>query len=169
MKKNSATFCVAFVLVAIACKQERPNTPEVQPPPAAITVKPAAPQGLSLPERLTAEAQARPAAALRAENIFAAVVQTGVEITERTQYLASSLGAGYCQNAKTKNDLSITVCEFESDEAATKGRAAALAAVPVANRRIEVHHATTLQIIEAPPSVQSAKLADAVVSAFNAL
>lgn len=157
----------AFVLVASSsCKQERPSV--AAPPPAVAPTVPIA-KGGPLSERLEREGTARPAASLRAEDVFAALVKSGLEIKERMQVLAAPVGAAYCQNAHTANDVILTVCEFDDEASAEKGKATSLAAMHVENRQVVLHHATTLQVIESPKTEQSTKSAAAVISAFNAL
>ena len=169
MKKM--TKCIGFagaVLLfgASGCKQERPI--EVSPPPV-VAAPVADAKGGPLSERLEREGTARPAASLRAEEVFSGLVKGGLEIKERMQLLAAPVGARYCQSAHTANDVILTVCEFEDEASAEKGKATSLAAIHVENRQVVAHHATTLQVIESPKTEQSAKSAASVIAAFNAM
>ncbi len=161
-----AALAGAILIASSSCKQERPNV-AIAPPVVAPSVPNA--KGGPLSERLDREGTTRPAAALRAEDVFSALVKSGLEIKERMQVLAAPIGAAYCQNAHTANDVILTVCEFEDEASAEKGKATSLAAVQVENRQVVLHHATTLQVIESPKSEQSAKSAAAAIAAFNAL
>ncbi len=157
---------MAFLLAAVGCKQERPTA--VAPPPVVAPAAPGA-KGGTLGERLEREGSHRPAAAFRAEDVFGVLAKGGLEITERMQILGTTVGAAYCQNAHTASDVVVTVCEFEDEASAEKGKAAALSSMEIPNRQVVQHHATTLQVIESPKTEKSAKSAAAVLSAFSAM
>lgn len=166
-------FVLFIVLAMSACSRKQnsaaPSSPSNAPSQASGTAAPSLAKGGTLPERLSRESNSRPVAALRAEDVFAAIVKNGVQMKQRTQYLGSPVGAAYCQSAMTTNDVSLTVCEFDSDPAAAKGQQTASTTIAVPNREILVHHATTLAIIQSPKSEASSKAAAAAAAAFNSL
>ena len=152
-----------FGLAVTACSRKETSK-------AAVVVHRAPMRGGSLGERLVQESKAHPEAALKADAVYSALEKNGFGLKERKQYLASPVGAAYCLAADSDADLAFTVCEYESDAAAEKGRIAALqASRAAAAHEIFVHHATTLTLWERPKGESSAKSSALAQSTFSRL
>jgi hypothetical protein len=76
-----------------------------------------------LGEQLAREAAARPARAVRAEQLVAALAQRGVQVARPHQVLASPVDARYCELMTTAGGLAISLCEYGDAAAAQRGRA----------------------------------------------
>lgn len=74
-----------------------------------------------LGERLAREASARPARAVRPEQLLAALRDRGVAIVRARQVLASTLGASYCALSVSDAGLVVSLCEFSDPAAARAG------------------------------------------------
>lgn len=71
-------------------------------------------------QRLEEEAQNRPPAPLKAEDILAAIEKDGVVLDRKRQQMASPHFAKYCMSAHTGTKVQLTVCEHESEERAAE-------------------------------------------------
>ena len=167
--------CAAVVVVlGAACKKDPPASPPA-PPPARVDVaapSPAAPQGtpvattpdkkvmppnfgappeaaggpLGLGPRLGMEQRSRPTQTPRAEVVLDAIEKAGIPIGKRQQYLAVVVGAKYCLGGNTPSRLAVSVCEYGSDEGATRGRELAMARFKAVEKVIHVNRKTTLTL-----------------------
>jgi hypothetical protein len=104
---------VLLFLLVSACRREA--TPPAPPP-----VDPQMAQ-LPLAARLEREAKARPAGALRAEEVMSALTRGGLALEGTRQVLASTVGAAYCTSAGTPRGLAVAVCEYPAEESARQG------------------------------------------------
>jgi hypothetical protein len=121
----------------------------------------------TLAGRLQYEVEHRPAAAIPAETVFAALDRAGLPVTDGPrQYVAVVAGAGYCAGGATADGLGVAVCEYASADQARAGKAAVenkfAALTPV--RDIVVRGATTLTLTARP----DAALADSKRKAIDA-
>ncbi len=118
-------------------------------PQTALSVTPSS--YMSIPERFATEAMNRPTnMTVRVEETTAAFRKAGVEIIEEKQHLASSYLAKYCVGAKTKNDdISFSICEYESEAKAIEGAAMNdKAFASIKNRKTHRNGATTITLLE---------------------
>lgn len=67
------------------------------------------------------EADARPAEAVRPEQLFAALQRQGILLSRKRQVLASTVGALYCELAISDGGLGVSVCEYADEAAANAG------------------------------------------------
>src|SRR5262245_23184741 len=110
--KQIQTF-VAFlclVLSTTGCSMRAAPPP---PPPAA--------DGLTLAERLAAEAAARPAGTPRVEDVAVALKRAGVAVGPFKQVLARTVGARFCMAGVTPEGMGVAVCEFGDAKDAARG------------------------------------------------
>lgn len=75
----------------------------------------------SVTPALEQESKTRPAGALKAEDVLAAVEKAGVKLAGRNQALGAIVGAAYCLSADTEKMVGLLVCEYVDDAAAQKG------------------------------------------------
>jgi hypothetical protein len=126
---------------------------------------------LPLGEKLTFEAQHRPAGAVTADQVYAALDQQGIAITEKQQHVAAPFLAQYCLGAHGPAGIALSVCEFSSEEAAVAGKKeseTALSSVP--NRTLAQKGKTVITVREPqPPTDESKALRERIVAAFMAL
>jgi hypothetical protein len=147
---------IALLLGTGACS--RSEQPPAQPITPAAAAAPAAPVGptpqtmQTIAGRLRDEAASRPAGALRAEAVLAALDAAGVRVGEARQFLGATARARYCAGGATPGGLAVAVCEYDSPAAAEAGRAYVEDRYAVMNsfRRIHVRGATTLTVATAP-------------------
>ncbi len=143
---------VAAVLAAVGCKkkeaptlaQEVAHAAQTEPAPAPPVVAPPA-SGLTLSERLFAEARARPPTALRAEVVLDAIDKVS-PLGPRHQYVGVTVGASYCSGANTKSGLAISVCEYKSPADAARGRAMLETRYRTVRKQLFTNRATLLNI-----------------------
>ena len=76
---------------------------------------------LTLGERLTREAAARPARAPDVEAVTAALGRSGLSLGPVMQVLARTVGARYCASTATAAGLGVAVCEYGDDAEAERG------------------------------------------------
>jgi len=105
-----------FALFA-AASCSRPEAPPAPPVPAPA----AGGERLTLVERLTREAESRPAGALRAEDVASAFQRAGIDLPPMKQVLARTVGARFCMSSLTAAGLGVAVCEFTDDGEAARG------------------------------------------------
>jgi hypothetical protein len=89
----------------------------------APQLKPIEHSRVPLGQRLANEAAARPAQAVRPQQLIDALQQQGVVIARSKQVLASPIEASYCELAATERGLALSICEFGDEELAARGRA----------------------------------------------
>jgi hypothetical protein len=104
----------SFVLL-VAC------SPAKETPPPSADPAPAIVRG-SLAEQLSSEATERPKAGPRAEDVLAAFARADDPVTGAMQVLARPVLARYCIAGRTAAGLAVVVCEYDSEEAARRGR-----------------------------------------------
>jgi hypothetical protein len=85
------------------------------PAPASPAALPAS---LAIGERLAREQAARPAGAVRVEQLVVALEAKGIAVARTRQVLGSTLSARYCAIAVTAAGVVASVCELDSAEAA---------------------------------------------------
>ena len=103
------------------------------------------------------EADNRPAGTIKAEVAMEAFRKDGVVLEAVRQHLARPYGARYCVGAKVTTEIALSVCEYIDAEAATTGAESSRKLV-LANREIQLNHATTLTVRE----IEKSPAADAV-------
>ena len=117
------------------------------------------------------ESEHRPGAALRAEDVLAALEKrTDARFLEARQHLAQPFRARYCKGAKVAHELAISICEYDDAAAAKAGREVSLRSLAsIPDRQIAVNGATTLTLRQTKKTAASAELADRLVTAFAEL
>src|SRR5262249_9027480 len=103
---------IALLVLAGACRSASP--PAAAPAPLPDPLPAGRGEG-TLDQRLAKEAAERPAGALRAEAVAAALAARGVPVGPLKQVLARPLGARYCAMARTPAGLVVSLCEFDDD------------------------------------------------------
>jgi hypothetical protein len=141
MPRYAAALAVALLAVSSCGREERPRT--------ARKTSPASPApGHYLAERLAAEAAARPSGTVTVEDVVAALGAAGDPAIAERQVVASIVGARYCAILETRSGLLLSVCEFESRQAAETGVQVSRARFDrlVPGRRFELNGSTLLTI-----------------------
>jgi len=156
-------FCAALLAAAAACS----NAPRVEPSPTAIAptaAEPPAPASRdssdalqTLAGRLRDEAEHRPGAGPRAEDVFAALSRGGIAIGSPRQYLGMTVKARYCAGGATADGLAVAVCEYASaDDAASGKRFVEERYAGITDRAIHLRGATTLTLTGEPGDARRA-------------
>ena len=164
---------IFLVVMAMVGCRSHPDAPVSAASPAAAPTPtptpapappPPAPSGLSLADRLAQEAASRPSAGLRVERVLAALSAEG-----EMQVLASPVLARFCLVGRTRDDMGVAACEYDSDADAERGREHSRRSFDrlVPNRTLSVHRGTLLTVTY--PGTASASAADRLVSAFEAM
>lgn len=137
--RHAAALAVALLAVSSCGREERPNDPA--PPVAPITAR-------NLAERLDAEAASRPFGTVTVEDVVAGLGAAGDPVTDERQVVASIVGARYCAILETRSGLLLSVCEFDSPQAAEAGVAVSRARFDrlVPGRRFELNGSTLLTV-----------------------
>ncbi|HVR62957.1 MAG TPA: hypothetical protein VMU50_13730 [Polyangia bacterium] len=175
MKKTTFAAALSIVLFAASCgnRERAAEKPAVAtaPAPAAPAVSAPLPDGRTLAERLTAEAESRPAGALRAEAVAAALQNAGVGVRPLKQVLASAIGARFCMAAPAESGLGVAVCEFASDAEAARGLAYSRQTFDrlIPNRNLLRNHATVLTLTRPADSQLLDEQSTRAAQAFAAL
>lgn len=134
----------AFLLCAlIACS---PAKPAPAPQPRQKTLEPAT-NVSSLAARLQYEAAHRPAGAITAERVFAALDAAGQPLAQRTQYAGIVMRASYCAGGRGSDGLVVAVCEYPTHDAALAGKQLMDREFPLATARREVRGSTVMTAI----------------------
>lgn len=146
---------LSCVLLAMAGCRDEPRAPIAAPVPSASAADPNAPPApldntlAAAVQRLQHEREHRPTGAMTTDRVAAFLETSGVKLTPRTQVLGLPLGASYCENANsTDGKLGVSICEYESAEAAAQGRAKSLqlGAAAFPNRTLVVNGQTMLSL-----------------------
>jgi hypothetical protein len=107
-----------------ACGDRQPRSTAVARAPEAPPVPAGAAADLgrrSTLDRLTLEAQNRPAAAPKVEVVAQALAAEGMPLQRWKQVLASPIGARFCMTGQTGAGTVVAVCEFGSAAEASAG------------------------------------------------
>jgi hypothetical protein len=131
---------------------------------------PAAPFGLALEGRLSREAASRPTDTPKAEDIFAAIVKSGVPLDDQSQHLASPIGALYCLGGRSSQGLAMSACEYADEAKAASGKALSVKSfAQLQHRDVTINKKTTLTILQSPYDAKSQAAHDKALAAFKAL
>jgi hypothetical protein len=103
---------------------------------------------MTLAARLENEAKSRPSGTPTAEQAFDALAAGGLAVEDRKQVLGATVKASFCMMGRTKNGMSVSVCEYPDEKAADAGRAYSLETFQGAapHRAIVVNKKTTLTL-----------------------
>jgi hypothetical protein len=112
--------CAALGLLLVAACSKRGPAPSE---PSTLDARPSTTQvDQGLLVELRREAAARPSATPTVEDVLAALAAGKIAILRKQQVLAAPIGARYCVAAVSRAGLNMSICEFESAEAAKLGR-----------------------------------------------
>ena len=201
-------FLLCFAAGCDSCRKPEPTAPEVAsaaPSPSADAA-PASPfkvaivdsgagkppwadvpgataatmPSMSVAERFKAELAARPPNATpNVESVFAALENAGLEVVDKKQHLAQSVGARYCVGARVvggkdagaRELLVISVCEFVNAEVAAGSRNYSIESLKVIpNRTVHANKQTTMTVGESDPVTPATEAANAkALAAYDAL
>jgi len=140
----------------------------------ALTTSAAAPDPklsrVPLGSRLTMEADARPALAVRPEQLFAGLQRQGILLSRKRQVLASTVGARYCELAVSDAGLGVALCEYTDDAAASAGSETShrLFDAIVPGRTLLSHGGSVLTLTHAE-NERAARESHAIASTFKSL
>jgi hypothetical protein len=152
-----------LALVAAACSQAKATsqTPDDSSPPM---------RG-SLAEELSAEAAERPASGPRAEDVFAAFAREHEPVAGTMQVLARPVRARYCASGRTAAGLGVVVCEYDSEDAARRGRdqSERVFGRAIPNRTLAVHRTALLTLTRPTADPAMAAEADRLSGLFQTL
>jgi hypothetical protein len=165
-------------LWASACSQapaSAPAAPKASPKPeVALTASALTPDPklsrLPLGTRLVVEAEARPARAVRPEQLFAAMQRQGILLSRKRQVLASTVGALYCELAVSDTGLGVSFCEYADDAAARAGAESShrLFDAIVPGRTLISHGGSVLTLTHAQ-GPRAERAAHAIADTFSSL
>ena len=102
---------------------------------------------VTIQDKLDVEKEGRPKDTPSAEQVFAAVEQAGVALTDKKQHVGAVYGAAYCVGAKS-GGVAYSACEYESADAAKAGRDTSMKAFQTGNREIYTNKKTTLTVLQ---------------------
>jgi hypothetical protein len=135
---------------------------------------------MSIAARFQAEQAARPPNLKpNVESVFAALEAAGLEVVDKKQHLAQSVGARYCvgarvvsaKDARSHELLIVSVCEFISPELAAGSRnysTESLKIIP--NRTGHANKQTTMTVGESDPVTPATQAANAkALATYDAL
>ncbi len=150
---------LALLACVAGCRGDgapRPRIDRVRTAEAAAPPPPAA-SPATLAERLGAELAARPRGALTLDGLVAQIGHRGLVLARTRQVLAAPIGARYCAAALTAEGLGLSVCEFDSADAALAARAFSKtqfdALVP--DRRLYVNGQSLLTLAQVRPELEA--------------
>src|SRR5262245_48471434 len=148
MKNTVLTILSILSLASCARRESGPPAPPVWAAPAGDSER------LTLAERLTREAQSRPAGALRAEQVAVALEQAGIDLRPMQQVLARTVGARFCMSAQTGGGMGVAVCEFSDDAEAARGLEYSRRTFDnlIPHRRLVRNRSTVLTLTRAQPT-----------------
>jgi hypothetical protein len=127
-------------------------------------------RGDSLAARMQQESASRATGTPTVEAVLAAFTKAGVSLHDVGQHLGSPIGAMFCNKANTDHGIIISVCEYESEQAAVAGNATSAKAFSmVPNRDLYVNKKTTLTLLQQPKSAASEAEAKNLMTIFMAL
>ena len=186
MNRVAVPFALVVVVSCVsACKSEPKKEPITTAPSVAVVPAPSATsatmqasasampaypgRATSLGGKMAEEALARPAGALKAENVFAAFQKSGMKLVDPPkQHMGSPVGAMYCAGAVSEAHLAMSVCEYRDEAAAKKGREeSATAFKAIANRDVYLNKQTTLTILQNPRGADSEAEAKRILALFE--
>ena len=123
---------------------------------------------VALSDRLALEADARPASAVRPEQLARTLRARGVTFARKRQVLASTLGAAYCELLVSSEGLGVSVCEYADAATAARGSAEShrLFDARIPGRTLASHDGTLLTLTE-PQDARAADQAALILSVFN--
>jgi hypothetical protein len=142
---------LAFALALLGCGRrsaEKSADKVGGPSPSGVTQMPAL--GSGLVAELAREAKDRPSGTPSVEKILAILDAQGQPIARQQQVLGTPLGAHYCVVAATRNGLSLSICEFDSEALAQQGKATSLQNWGVVPRRKLLLKTKTLLTVVRP-------------------
>lgn len=166
---NKTSFGLLLVVsMAAACKEKTADTPKA--PDAAAQVVPP-PRTASVTERMSFEAKNRPRVKITAEQAIAAIDGAGLQTIEPKQVIAGDVGSKYCLNAHVARvGYVVVACEFDTPEAAERGRELQLKLYPASQQEILVNETTTLNVVGKRPVAPAAdEYGKKIIEAFKAL
>lgn len=124
---------------------------------------------VTIQDKLDVEKDGRPKDTPSAEQVFAAVEQAGVALTDKKQHVGAVYGAAYCVGAKS-GGVAYSACEYESAEAAKAGRDTSIKAFQTGNREVYTNKKTTLTVLQPSPKTPASEaIAKKSVEAFKKL
>jgi hypothetical protein len=169
----------ALALLACSRKPDAVPTPDAAPPPSAAASaapEPATPataaQGImaTLSERLVAEAQNRPHITPNADDVLAAFAKTGAGIATKKQGLGATFKASFCEGGTTGEGwVTVSICEYSSEDAAKTGFAAVQAVYPAKQARHVLHKNTVLTTLRLQDGLAAEKLESKMIETYAAL
>jgi hypothetical protein len=154
------------VLGLLACTE----TPKAQPKRVALPVAQVQVPRVSLGQQLANELAARPAEAVRPEQLAGSLRQRGVEFARQRQVLASPIDAAYCETGVTTLGLGISLCEFADGDAAERGLAKSQVTFDsMVPGRTLITHKNALLTLTQPASAEAARQLELARATFAAL
>jgi hypothetical protein len=169
----------AFVLLACSKKPDATLAPDAAPTPSAAApasaetaTQAAAAHGIAatLSERLLAESQNRPHITPNADDILAAFAKAGAAIPAKKQGLGATFKASFCEGGTTGEGwVTVSICEYASDDAAKAGLAALQAIYPAKQARHVLHKSTVLTTLRLQDGIAAETLESKMIETYSAL
>jgi hypothetical protein len=140
-------------------------------------VAPAAPQPSAAPgiaatlaDRLVREAHGRPAIQPNADDILAAFAKAGGAVVTKRQGLGATYKASFCEGGTTGDgSVTVSVCEYTDEAAASAGLAALRAIYPAKQARHVLHKSTVLTTLCLQDGRAAQELEGKLLAAYMAL
>ena len=115
------------------------------------------------------EAATRAQVKVPTDAVFAALQSAGIELGHRKQVYAALVGAQYCEAAGAPG-IAVSVCEYRSAEAATKGMAAAGASFKaMAPNVTRTRNDSTVLTVNRAPAAGSVDPSTQIIKVFSTL
>ncbi len=156
----AAAIAVVLLLSSAGCRRRPDTTAEDNGAPGAGAGGAAAPATIEPPgggltgmtkpvmNLLADERAARPGGTPTAEAVFEAMKKAGVPTSGESQVLGKTLGAAFCENARTAQGTVLSVCEFKDAATLAKGMeySTKTFAKALPNRRLFANRSTLLTV-----------------------
>lgn len=163
------SFCFATLLVG--CKEPQPPAAVDGASTAPVASIPEPKYIRSLPERLRQESSSRPTGTPRAEDLIGALKKNGWTLGNEKQVLGSTVGARFCSVVRSEGGVGLSVCEFDSEQAALQGRDFSQRTFDkvIPNRQLLVNRKTLLTVTRSQKTPQVEAEADKAAEIFAGL
>jgi hypothetical protein len=145
------------------------SAPMASPAPVTSANTQPTPQML-FGSKLAQEAIGRPTGTPKAEDVLAAITAAGVPLTNQQQYVATTIKAHYCLDARSPTGINVSVCEYDDDAKAIEGRAFSQNLFKaISHREVVVNKKTTLSLLQTVVTPESQAAHDKAIAIFQKL
>jgi hypothetical protein len=181
MRRTAAATLLISALFLPACSKKADSsiapgaalaTRETPMATPSATLQPSAPSGIqaTLSERLVVEAHNRPHIQPNADDILATLAKAGAGVAAKKQGLGATFKASFCKGGTTADGwVTVSICEYDSDESAKAGLAALQAIYPRKLARHVLHKTTVLTTMRLQDGTAAEEIEAKMIDTYNAL